>query len=368
MLSYYTNGIDSPWTLEDVENYEIYGSQRDKVIYNSAYNSRLKLSDENVFLYSVKHGSQYKNFYILGKTRSVFYLMFYVPQIDFLHDSEFVNNQIIKSCLSKLLLLNCSAKSVNGKCMVDNCVSIIDGTCFFIEVNANIGELLFPRHKKITNIEILNKVSLMNKVYERCIKERDLLSKAIEEYRTVQKGKIDELKSKMKRMVIRKGLLYGVPLLMGIPPIGVLADLDSLFSVGDISDVLDGLITVSDAADLSDLFDVSDVASMTDSIDPIDFEDANNILSSDISEQGGNEISFKREPDEVKNEINYYRKKLDSAQNDADYYLKQLSRNNISDTYRGNCEFKLSKAVKHAEELTKKIAALGSELEKLLSK
>ena len=264
MLSYYTNGIDNPWTLKDIEDYERFGSQRDKVIYNSAYNSRLKLTDENVYLYSAKHASQYKNFYIFGKTRSVFYLMFYVPQIGFLNDSELANNQIVKSCLSKLDLLNYSAKSTNGKFEVNNWLSIIDGTCFFIEVNANIGELLFPKHKKITNIEILKKISLMNKVYERCIKERDSLINAIEKYSNAQKEKSDKLKSKLTRMAIRKGLLYGVPLLIGIPPIGVIDDLDSLFSLGDISDV-------AEVADVLDMVDIMDTIPLGDLLDTNDF-------------------------------------------------------------------------------------------------
>lgn len=263
MLSYYTNGIDNPWTLKDVEDYEAYGSQRDEIIYNSAYNSRLKLTDENVFLYSVKQGSQYKNFYIFGKTRSVFYLMFYAPQLSFLNDNELVNNQIIKSCLPKLSLLNCSAKSTNNKCEVNSCVSVVDCTCFFIEVNANIGELLFPRHKKISNVEILRKISLMNKVYERCIKERDALIKAIDRYSSAQKEKSDKLKSKMTRMVIRKGLLYGVPLLMGIPPVGVLDDLDSLFSLGDIADAAE----VADVMDMVDLMDTMPIEDLLDTND-----------------------------------------------------------------------------------------------------
>ena len=49
MLSYYTNGINDPWTLKDIEDYERNGSQRDKVIYNSFYNSRLILTDENIY-------------------------------------------------------------------------------------------------------------------------------------------------------------------------------------------------------------------------------------------------------------------------------------------------------------------------------
>lgn len=268
MLSYYTNDIDNPWTSKDVENYEIYGSQRDKIIYNSAYNSRLKLTDDNVYLYSVKQGSQYKNFYILGKTRSVFYLLFFVPQCSFLNDSECVNNQFVQNCISKLPLLKGAASSINSTFEVNNCVSIVDATCFFIKVNANIGELLFPRHKKITNVEILQKISLMNKVYERCIAERDRLIRAIDKFLAAQKEKREKLKSKITRMVIRKGLFYGVPMLLGIPPLGALDDLDSLFNLGDMANVAD----VVDMVDVADLMDVIDM--------PIGIDDLLNIEDS----------------------------------------------------------------------------------------
>ena len=46
--------------------------------------------------------------------------------------------------------------------------------------------------------------------------------------------------------------------------------------------------------------------------------------------------------------------------NDINYYTKELGRQNITDVYRNNCQFKLDQAIKKAAELAK-------ELDKLLS-
>lgn len=252
MLSYYTDGINNPWTLKDVEDYERNGSQRDKVIYNSFYNSRLILTDENIYLYSSKHGSQYRNFYILGKTRSLFYIMFYVPQLDFLNDSEITSNQFIKECLSKLPLLKCALESVGAeKSDLNTAVSIFDGTCFLVEVNANIGELLFPKYNKITNAEILRKIALMNKIYVRCLRERDVLLEIPEKYKTKQKEKMDHLKSRLTKIIIKKGVKTILLSSLGIPPIDLFEDLDTLFNLTEIVEVANTVDVVDIMTSLS---------------------------------------------------------------------------------------------------------------------
>lgn len=154
---------------------------------------------------------------------------------------------------------------------------------------------------------------------------------------------------------------------------------DAISTISDSADAVDGLITASDLADLadlSDLSDITDVADISETVDLIEFADADDILTSSDMELGnsdnvldsqvGHEVSFGRAPSQIESDINYYSKKLDSAQDDADYYTKQLSRSNISDTYRKDCEFSLSQAIKRINELTRKVASLGSELEKAL--
>ena len=54
MIGFITSTIDKPWTNEDVLNFEKTGSQRDSVQYNSYYNWRIKLTDKNTFLCSIK--------------------------------------------------------------------------------------------------------------------------------------------------------------------------------------------------------------------------------------------------------------------------------------------------------------------------
>lgn len=151
---------------------------------------------------------------------------------------------------------------------------------------------------------------------------------------------------------------------------------DAISTISDSADAVDGLITASDLADLADLSDITDVADISETVDLIEFADADDILTSSDMELGnsdnvldsqvGHEVSFGRAPSQIESDINYYSKKLDSAQDDADYYTKQLSRSNISDTYRKDCEFSLSQAIKRINELTRKVASLGSELEKAL--
>lgn len=151
---------------------------------------------------------------------------------------------------------------------------------------------------------------------------------------------------------------------------------DAISTISDSADAVDGLITASDLADLADLSDITDVMEISETADLIEIADADDILTSSdmelgnsdvvLDSQSGHEVSFGRAPSQVESDINYYSKKLDSAQDDADYYTKQLSRSNISDTYRKDCEFKLSQAIKRINELTRKVASLGSELEKAL--
>lgn len=54
MIGFITNTIDNPWTGSDVYEFEENGSQRDPIQYNSYYNWRIKLTDKNMYLCSLK--------------------------------------------------------------------------------------------------------------------------------------------------------------------------------------------------------------------------------------------------------------------------------------------------------------------------
>ena len=58
-------------------------------------------------------------------------------------------------------------------------------------------------------------------------------------------------------------------------------------------------------------------------------------------------------------EIGYYQDKLKSANKDIDYYTGEISRSDISDTYRNNCKHRLEQAIKKSEDYAKKIAQLS---------
>ena len=71
MISYLTSVINDPWDYADIQKYELEGSQRDSIIYNSVYDSRITLTEENIYLCSVRTmRGEYKNFYFLYKSRS----------------------------------------------------------------------------------------------------------------------------------------------------------------------------------------------------------------------------------------------------------------------------------------------------------
>lgn len=252
MLSYTTNDIFNPWTDNDIRKYEAEGSQRDSIIYNAVYNSRIILTEENVFLCSIKQGNnKYQNFYLLAVKRNLFFFIMYIPQMDAYRDDEIKRNKVVQTCLSKLALTSKSISSYDGSCDIDANVSISDGSCFFIKVDANVEEFLFPRRGRITNPEILKKYSLMNNLYKRAFKENEVLMNALEKY---DERVREKMKKRLVKMIIRKGIIYGVPALFGAPGLGALFDLDSLFGLGDVADLADmaSNIPIDDLVDIPD--------------------------------------------------------------------------------------------------------------------
>lgn len=252
MLSYTTKNINNPWTDSDIRKYEAEGSQRDTVLYNAVYNSRMILTEKNIFLCSIKQGpDKYQNFYLVAVKRNLFYFIMYVPQMDVYRDSEVRSNKVVQTCLPKLALTQKCISSYDGSCDIDSNVSVTDGTSFFIKVDANIEDFLFPKRKKILNPEILKKYALMNSLYKRIFKENEVLMKALDKYDEKVKEKA---RKRLFKMVIRKGIVYGVPALLGVPSLGALFDLDSLFGLEDIVDLAD----IASNIPIEDLIEISD--------------------------------------------------------------------------------------------------------------
>lgn len=103
MLSFITENVWKPWTYSDVREYEQNGSQRDKIHYNSVYNSRIILSEKNVFQCSIRVNSEkYKNFYLIAITRKMFYFSIYIPQLDIIKNIVMMN--LLKNVFQRLVL------------------------------------------------------------------------------------------------------------------------------------------------------------------------------------------------------------------------------------------------------------------------
>lgn len=257
MITFITSTIDNPWSDTEIRNYERYGSQRDTVQYNSFYNWRIKLTEKNVFLCSIKQEyNRYQNFYLLAVKRNLFYFIMYVPQMDIYRNEQIKTHELTKQMIPKLGLSQQCVSSYDRSCDINDSLSISDGSTFLIKVNANVEAFLFPREKRIVNSEILKKYALMGNTYNRAMKEFSAFENAWNKYIDKLKQREEEQKEKMKkvftRMVIRKGIIHGVPALFGLPGLGALLDLDSLFGIDDLASMADMASTFS-AVDILDI-------------------------------------------------------------------------------------------------------------------
>lgn len=257
MFSFITSTIDNPWTNNDVRDYENYGSQRDTIQYNSFYNWRIKLTEKNIFQCSIKQEyNRYQNFYLLAVKRNLFYFIMHVPQMNVFRDEQIRTHELTKQMLPKLGLSQQCVSSYDKSCDINDTLSVSDGSTFFVKVNANVEAFLFPREKRIVNSEILKKYALMGTTYNRAMKEFSAYENAWNKYTDKLQRRGEEQKEKMKKvftkMVIRKGIIYGVPALLGFPGLGTLLDLDSLFGIDDLASMGDLASTFS-AVDILDI-------------------------------------------------------------------------------------------------------------------
>lgn len=141
----------------------------------------------------------------------------------------------------------------------------------------------------------------------------------------------------------------------------------------DIPDIdFDGDLNLDFDSDFTPNFEL-DVPELQSSINPlalnedavIDFDTEassvdlppinDGILPTDSNTQ--NEIAFKQEKNEDKL-LYQYKQELKQADKNIDYYTKELSKPDISQTYRNNCNSGLNKALSNYEEIAKKIDKL----------
>lgn len=404
MISFITSTIDNPWTDSDIRNYEEYGSQRDTVQYNSFYNCRIKLTDKNMFLCSLKtNDNDYKNIYLFAVTRRLFYFAIFIPQLEVI--KQWSKNEQGQKFVAALPLTSKCLSSSNKELNLDDEILFLDGSCMLVKVNAPVDGFLFPRNKSITNNVIKKQYALLNNLYFQFEREFDGLEKMIRDYDAKVgeynaklrehnekiERRLEEQQEKLKRMLVRKGVRTGVSIALAGITGGLSLGLDALFDLGDIADIQD-VMDMADAAsmvgDAMDAFNAVDVMDACDAYDILDADlmdfsvaDMNDINILDVGEGDDlladsydldidhsvshENISFGASESSIKTDINYNTRKLNQANTDIDYYTRELKRTNISDTYRKDCQYNLKQAVKNATELAKKISKLKDELDKI---
>lgn len=382
MISFITSTIDNPWSDYDVRNYERNGSQRDKVQYNSYYNWRIKLTDKNMFLCSLKtNDNDYKNIYLFAVTRRLFYFVIFIPQLEVI--KKLNGNKQVQKILSALPLTSKCLSSSNKELRLDDNILFLDGSCLLVKVDAPVDGFLFPRNRSITNNVIKKQYALLNNLYFQFEREFEGLEKMIGEYDKRLQRKIEEQKAKLKRFLVKKGVRTGISIALAGVTGGLSLGIDALFGLGDIADIQD-IIDIADAADMAgsamDAFDAYDILDA----DVLDFSvgDMEDINITDVGEgddlladsygleidhsMSHENISFEASESSIKTDINYNTRKLNQANTEIDYYTRKLRETNLSDTYRKDCQYDLKQAVKKATELAKKISKLKEELDKII--
>lgn len=270
MLSFITEKVYQPWNSADILKYEQEGSQRDSVLYNRYYDSRIMLSEKNLYQCSIRVShTKYKNFYLMAVRRNLFYLIMYVPQMDIIKDLQ--SNEIIKKCIDKLPTIRKFINNSQYKANLEDEIQFCDNNCAIIKVNASIGEFLFPKVGYITNDEIKNKYALLNSIYSKCVNEFESLCNMVESCSKQLNEQIAKREQKVKDMLIRKGIRIGVS--VGIAALtGLYIDLDTVFGFEDIADAAD----IIDMADVADFYEFADV-------DYVDWDTADDFMLGDNS-------------------------------------------------------------------------------------
>lgn len=265
MLSFITENVWKPWTYSDVREYEKHGSQRDKIHYNSLYNSRIILSEKNVFQCSIRVNSEkYKNFYLIAIARKMFYFSIYIPQLDIIKKHS--NDEFIKKCISKTRFINNFIYKSTTSPSLDDDIVYVGGNTLMVKVKAQIEDFLFPKRGEISNELIIQQYKELNNIYANVVGEFEKICSLIETYNNKLNQQIEKEQEAIKRMLIRKGVRIAAS--VGVAALtGIYVDFDTILGFEDLADVAD----VIDTANFS--FDAD--------IDYIDWETEPDLLLSE---------------------------------------------------------------------------------------
>ena len=293
MISFITHTIDNPWTDKDVRNYEQYGSQRDAVQYNSYYNWRIKLTDKNMFLCSLKtNDNDYKNIYLFAVTRRLFYFAIFIPELEVIKRWSKEEKQSRKFVDALPLTSQCLSSS-DKELNLDDEILFLDGSCLLVKVNAPVDGFLFPRNKSITNNVIKKQYALLNNLYFQFEREFDGLEKMIHDYNEkvgkyntklrdhyekIERKREEQLE-KLKRMLVRKGIRKGVSWALAGVTGGASIVVDALFDLEDVANIQD-IIDMAETADM--VGDAMDAIDAMDAMDVMDAFDAYDVLDADL--------------------------------------------------------------------------------------
>lgn len=276
MLGFITENVYKPWSSSDIKKYETEGSQRDEVIYNSFYDARIMLSEENLFQCSMRvKANLYKNYYLMAVRRNMFYFIIYVPQLDIV--KNLLSYEFVSKCVKHLPTINKFINHTDSSLDINKVVSFCDRNCVVMRVDAPIGEFLFPKRGYITNDEIVKKYSAINAIYSRANSEFECLANAASKYSDNINAQIQKQEEQFKKKLLRKGIRVGISAVLACTT-GIYVDLDTIFGFEDVADAAD----ILDLADSADLVDASDYGLSNFS----EWDSPNDILTS------GNDISF----------------------------------------------------------------------------
>ncbi|MBR6018124.1 MAG: hypothetical protein IK073_05840 [Paludibacteraceae bacterium] len=260
MISFISSAINNPWSDKDM----VYSDPtwNDKVIYNPRYNSRITLTDKNVYLCTFKTNAQeYKNVYLFAVTRRLFYFLIFDPYLEVMKDLK--SNEQISRFISHLPLSSKCLVSNNSEKEIYSDIQCLDGSCLMVKVNAPIENFLFPRNQEITNEEIKSKYAILNNLYFQIEKEYNGLGELIDKYNTALHRKLQQQEDRLKRFLIRKGVRTGISWALAGFTCGLSVGLDALFDLSDVADIGDML----DMADMADA-----VGSSVDAMDVLDVD------------------------------------------------------------------------------------------------
>lgn len=328
MISFISSTINDPWSSEDMVYSE--PTWNDKVIFNPRYNSRISLTDKNVYLCTFKTNAQeYKNVYLFAVTRRLFYFLIFDPYLEVM--KKLKSNEQINRFISYLPLSSKCLASDNSEKEIYNDIQCLDGSCLMVKVNAPIENILFPRNHEITNEEIKLKYTILNNLYFQIEKEYNGLEELINRYDTALHRRLQQQEDRLKRFLIRKGVRTGISWALAGFTCGLSVGLDALFDLSDVADVSDMLDVnymadaVGSSVDAMDVLDAEIIDFDLTDIDDVNIDDAG---EGDPLLEDSYNPSFQGNTSDTKNKewYDYYKDKEEHAIKEGDSHTERAEK------------------------------------------